>query len=155
LLGQGRVQVINWHRPAAQTDPKRGVVRLGDESPAAFARRVLDTEGTIGRKRRLLVLNDESHHAYRRAADARVRRDEKDDVERATIWIEGLERIHHDREILVTPTDEAKEGAARRWIAAVNADGRWGTWSHVVIKAKADVRPAIDAALAVAVSPLS
>jgi len=45
------------------------------------------------------------------------------------------------------PADDQKETAARRWIAAVNNDGRWGHWSHAVARAKADVRPAIDAAL--------
>jgi type III restriction enzyme len=48
-----------------------------------------------------------------------------------------------------TSKDDAKETAARRWIAAVNGDGRWGTWSYAVVRAKAEVRPAIDAALAV------
>lgn len=100
LLSQVRVQIINWHKLAPATDPKRSVQRLGIESAAAFCRRVLDVDGKLGRKKRLLVLNDEVHHAYRRAPGARVRRDEKEDAERATVWIEGLERIHHDREIL-------------------------------------------------------
>jgi hypothetical protein len=34
------------------------------------------------------------------------------------------------------------------WVAAVNADGRWGQWAHVVIRAKSEVRPAIEAVLA-------
>ncbi len=98
LLGQGRVLVTNWHQLAPATDPKRSVVRLGDESPAAFCRRVI--EPVLGRKRRILVLNDEAHHAYRHRPGAKVGRDEKDDVERATVWVDGLERVHHDREIL-------------------------------------------------------
>jgi type III restriction enzyme len=100
LLSQVKVQVVNWHKLAPATDPKRSVQRLGEESPAAFCKRVLEVDGKLGRKRRILVLNDEAHHAYRRAPGARVRRDERDDVERATVWIDGLGRIHHDREIL-------------------------------------------------------
>jgi len=40
--------------------------------------------------------------------------------------------------------DDQKETAAKRWVAAVNADNQWGEWTHVVVRAKADVRPAID-----------
>ncbi|MEX1006450.1 MAG: DEAD/DEAH box helicase family protein [Acidimicrobiia bacterium] len=98
LLGQAKVLVTNWHQLAPATDPKRSVQRLGEESPAAFCRRVI--EGALGRKRRILVLNDEAHHAYRHNPNAKVGRDEAEDVERATVWIDGLERIHIDREIL-------------------------------------------------------
>ena len=48
-----------------------------------------------------------------------------------------------------TSKDDAKETAARRWIAAVNGDERFGTWSSAVVRAKAEVRSAIDAAFAV------
>lgn len=43
-----------------------------------------------------------------------------------------------------TAADDQKETAAKRWIAAVNADGRWGHWTYRVIRAKAEVRPAIQ-----------
>jgi type III restriction enzyme len=98
LLGQARVLITNWHQLATAVDPKRSVLRLGAESPAAFCRRVI--ERSLGRKRRILVLNDEAHHAYRRIPSAKVTRDEAEDIERATIWIEGLERVHYDRDIL-------------------------------------------------------
>ncbi|MCI0633070.1 MAG: DEAD/DEAH box helicase family protein, partial [Actinobacteria bacterium] len=98
LLGQARVLVTNWHQLAPAGDPKRSVLRRGAESPAAFCRRVLGQK--LGTKRRLLVLNDEAHHAYRHRTGTKVGRDEQADVERATVWIDGLERVHHDREIL-------------------------------------------------------
>jgi hypothetical protein len=43
--------------------------------------------------------------------------------------------------------DQAKQTAAGRWVAAVNADGRWGTWSHAVARDRSEVRPAVDTAL--------
>jgi type III restriction enzyme len=66
-----------------------------------------------------------------------------------------LVRLRSDRFLLLegkgrqTSKDDAKETAARRWIAAVNADRRWGEWSYAVVRSKAEVRPVIDAALAV------
>jgi hypothetical protein len=63
-----------------------------------------------------------------------------------------------DRFVLVegkgrqTSKDDAKETAALRWVAAVNGDGRWGTWSYAVVRAKAEVRSVIDVALTV-ISP--
>jgi len=38
---------------------------------------------------------------------------------------------------------KAKHSAAQRWVAAVNADGRWGQWAHRVVYAKHEVRPAL------------
>lgn len=76
------------------------------ESDAAWLRRVLFRD--LGSKRNLLVLNDEAHHAYR------IRSSEPDDIEadefgdddeaesfykEATVWMEGLDRIHQHRGI--------------------------------------------------------
>jgi type III restriction enzyme len=97
MLGQGRVLVTNWHALAPETDPKRSVLRRGPESDAAFCRRVLGP--ALGNKRRVLVINDEAHHAYRHAAPAK-RGEEAAEAERATVWIDGLARIHRDREVL-------------------------------------------------------
>ncbi len=76
------------------------------ESDTALVGRVLDRE--IGGKQNILVMNDEAHHAYR------IRRDEPDEDEsdlfgededaeeffkEATVWIDGLDRIHKQRGI--------------------------------------------------------
>ncbi len=99
LLGQARVLVTNWHQLLPETDPKRSVLRRGAESDAAFCRRVVEPK--LGRKRRLLVLNDEAHHAYRHKPGSTAKRgEEADEAERATVWIDGLGRVHRDREIL-------------------------------------------------------
>ncbi len=76
------------------------------ESDTSLVHRVLGKE--VGGKQNILVLNDEAHHAYR------IRRDEadadEDDVfgedeeaeeffKEATVWIDGLDRIHKLRAI--------------------------------------------------------
>ncbi len=118
LLGQVRVQVLNWHQLAPREDPKRSVLRRGAESDAAFCRRVLPD---LRSKRRLLVLNDEAHHAWRPPPDLRVRAADRDDLMEATVWIDGLARIHRDREILrcidcsATPMYPGAVGGDRAW----------------------------------------
>lgn len=79
------------------------------ESDTALVKRVLKD---LGGKKNLLVLNDEAHHAYRiRQADVEAAEevetsgdeDEDEDLEElkreATVWIEGLDRIHSQRGI--------------------------------------------------------
>lgn len=76
------------------------------ESETAWINRVLGKE--VGGKQNILVLNDEAHHAYR------IRQEEKDQEEAelfgedeeaedfykgATVWVEGLDRIHKQRKI--------------------------------------------------------
>ncbi len=71
------------------------------ESDTSLVRRVLGRE--VGGKQNVLVMNDEAHHAYR------IRREEPDEGEddtfgdedesdeffrEATVWIDGLDRIH-------------------------------------------------------------
>jgi type III restriction enzyme len=98
LFGSARVLVTNWHALAEAKDPKKGVRQLGRESDAAFCRRVIERK--LGSRRRILVLNDEAHHAYRHKPGTQVGRDEKEDVERATVWIDGLCRIDNSRSLL-------------------------------------------------------
>lgn len=76
------------------------------ESDAAWIERVLGRE--VGGKQNIMIMNDEAHHAYR------IRRDEPDEddalededesdaeefIKEATIWVEGLDRIHKLRGI--------------------------------------------------------
>ena len=71
-------------------------MKRGRESDAAFCRRVLPDLGTSGR---ILVLNDEAHHAYRFPPDLVADQDDEE-LREATVWIEGLERINRQRGIL-------------------------------------------------------
>jgi type III restriction enzyme len=97
-LRQGKVLVRNWHmlmplRPAA--GPK--VVKKGPESDEAFCRRVLEDLATA---QHLLVINDEAHHAWRVPPKSRIPGVSKDEVEEATHWVGGLDRINRSRGIL-------------------------------------------------------
>ena len=81
------------------------------ESDTALVNRILGRE--VGGKQNILVINDEAHHAYRIKRDeaddeqARAVRDEFEDEEdaeeffekEATVWIDGLDRIHKLRGI--------------------------------------------------------
>ncbi len=97
-LAKGKVLVTNWHwlAPEAEVQNVGGapIVKLGAESPEAFARNRL---GELWDDEPLLVLNDEGHHAYRPApvgADAKLTADEKADREEATVWVSGLDKIN-------------------------------------------------------------
>lgn len=117
-LGQIKVQVLNWHQLAPKEDPKRSVLRRGPESDSAFCRRALVD---LGPKKRIMVLNDEAHHAWRPPPGLKVSGVEKDEVMEATVWINGLERIHRDREIVrcvdfsATPMYPGAVGGEKAW----------------------------------------
>jgi type III restriction enzyme len=76
------------------------------ESDTKWLRRVLGT--AFGGKQNILVLNDEAHHAYRIRSESPDA--EEDDIfgedeeaeayfKEATVWVEGLDRIHKHRGI--------------------------------------------------------
>ena len=73
------------------------MVNKGRESEDAFSRRVL---GDLYDRGPVMVLNDEGHHAYRprnveaKGLSAEERREAKTQNEEATVWIQGLDRIH-------------------------------------------------------------
>ena len=106
-LTQGHVVVNNWH-VLAPLDLSGGnkVDKRGKESDTALVSRVLGRE--VGGKQNILVLNDEAHHAYR------IRQETPDEFEEdlfgekeegeeqakeATVWIDGLDKIHKLRGI--------------------------------------------------------
>lgn len=97
-LRKGLVLVTNWHGFAPESEHAEGgktyaVVNKGEESSQAFARRIL---GPLAERGRILVLNDEAHHAYRPAPvrDEQLSRDERAEREEATVWIAGVDRIN-------------------------------------------------------------
>ena len=97
-LRQGRVLVRNWHT-MMPLDPDAGpkVVKKGPESDEAFTRRVLDNYAEY---QNWLVINDEAHHAWRVPPKATTKDFSQDELEEATQWIGGLDRIHKTRTIL-------------------------------------------------------
>lgn len=124
MLGQLKVQVMNWHQLAPKEDPKRSVLKRGRESDAAFCRRVLTDLSPYGR---VMVLNDEAHHAYRFPPDANVGKAEADELREATVWIDGLERIHRHREIL-----RAIDCSATPMYPSVFKDRAWTPFEWIV-----------------------
>lgn len=97
-LRQGKVLIRNWHG-LMPLDPDAGpkVMKKGAESDEAFTRRVL---GELAEARNLLVINDEAHHAWRVPPKSTIKGVAKEDIEEATQWIGGLDRIHKTRGVL-------------------------------------------------------
>jgi type III restriction enzyme len=124
LLGRIKLQVVNWHQLAPKEDPKRSVLNRGPESDAAFCRRTLTALSATGR---VLVLNDEAHHAYRFPPDKQVSRADADEVREATVWIEGLERIHRHRGLL-----RALDYSATPMYPGVFHDRAWRPFEWVI-----------------------
>jgi len=94
-LNQGVVLIENWHTLMPAKEPERSVVRKGRESDEAYTRRVL---GALAAHRDIVVINDEAHHAYRKPADLKISKKQAEergiDLDEATRWIEGLDRLH-------------------------------------------------------------
>jgi type III restriction enzyme len=101
-LQQGRFQITNWHIFQPKDDSRsRSVVQRGEESDFAFCQRVLRE---LGNKRNILVINDEAHHCYRPALlqkefDNDLGPEEEVELQRATVWVSGLDRINRVRGI--------------------------------------------------------
>lgn len=101
-LQQGKFEITNWHLFQPRDDSRsRSVVQRGVESDAAFCRRVLKE---LGNKQNILVINDEAHHAYRPAPlpdeqREKLSQEEITEREEATVWVDGLDRIHAVRGI--------------------------------------------------------
>ena len=100
-LRQGKVIIRNWHalnwETEEQVTKKRSVDKRGARSDEAYVRDVL---GEMARARNLLVINDEAHHAWRVPAGPKVRGVAKSEVDEATKWVGGLDRIHRARGVL-------------------------------------------------------
>jgi len=103
-LRQGQVIIRNWHaltwQTAEQLAKKRGVDRRGPLSDEAYLRDVLEE---MAKAKNLVVINDEAHHAWRVPVGATASDYgdyDKSDLDEATKWVEGLDRIHKARQIL-------------------------------------------------------
>ena len=103
-LRQGKIIICNWHVLSWDTQEKidekieKGRLLSVDKrkhieiSDAAYVRRVL---GSARRADSMIVINDEAHHAWRVSPEAASKYGRtKDEVEKATVWVGGLDRIH-------------------------------------------------------------
>ncbi|GAA0218726.1 DEAD/DEAH box helicase family protein [Castellaniella daejeonensis] len=99
-LNQAVLLIDNWHSLMPLKDVARSVVKKGAESDEAYVRRVL---GALANYKDIVIINDEAHHAYRNRPEAKVSKKEAEalgiNLDDATRWIEGLDRIHKMRRI--------------------------------------------------------
>ena len=112
-LGEAKIVITNYHTFLPRETVSAGkltktVLGAGaqgtfTETPAQVVRRVCRS---FGRKRNLIVINDEAHHCYRRREaqnGEKLTGDEKREAaqrdEEARVWLSGLEAIQHERGI--------------------------------------------------------
>lgn len=100
-LRQGKVLIRNWHALNWETEEKfakkKSVDKRGAKSNEAYVREVL---GELANARNVLVINDEAHHAWRVPAESKVKGVRKEEIDEATKWVGGLDRINEARGIL-------------------------------------------------------
>ncbi|MEK6672057.1 MAG: DEAD/DEAH box helicase family protein [Nitrospirota bacterium] len=100
-LRQGKVLIRNWHTLNWETEEKlakkKSVDKRGAKSDEAYIREVL---GEMASAQNIVVINDEAHHAWRIPAESKIKGVSKEDIEEATKWIGGLDRIHKTRGVL-------------------------------------------------------
>ena len=100
-LRQGHVLVRNWHvlnwETEEKTRKKRSVDKRGPKSNEAYVRDVL---GRMANSQNILVINDEAHHAWRVPAESKIKGVAKDQIEEATKWVGGLDRVNQARGIV-------------------------------------------------------
>jgi type III restriction enzyme len=105
-LRQGKVLIRNRHALNWETKEeiakKKSVDKRGVKSDEAYVRDVL---GELANARNLVVINDEAHHAWRMTSKFGIKgitKEEKEEVEIAKKWVQGLDRIHQRRGILTS-----------------------------------------------------
>jgi type III restriction enzyme len=99
-LNQMNLLIENWHSLMPLKEQDRSVVKKGKESDKAFVKRVL---GKLSSHKDIIVINDEAHHAYRIPAETKISKKQAAefglDLNEATKWIDGLDRIHKELRI--------------------------------------------------------
>ena len=95
---QGNVLIKNWHQLQWETEEqiakKQSLDKRGAKSDYAYTKEVLED---LSSSKNIVVLNDEAHHAWRHRAELKIKKTDdltKSDIEKATKWIEGLDRIN-------------------------------------------------------------
>src|SRR5208337_2101020 len=100
-LRQGKVKIINWHKldweSKERLAKRKTVDKRGALSDEAYCREVL---ADMANAQNIVVINDEAHHAWRISPKSTIKGLAKEDIEQATKWIGGLDRIHRTRGIL-------------------------------------------------------
>lgn len=96
-----RVLIRNWHKLDWESEQqilkKHSVDKRGPKSDEAYVRDVLEEMASA---QNIVVINDEAHHAWRVPPKSRIAGVPKDELNEATKWVGGLDRIHRARGIL-------------------------------------------------------
>ena len=96
-----RALIRNWHKldweSEEQIRKKGSVDKRGAKSDEAYVRDVLEE---MALAQNIVVINDEAHHAWRVPPKSRIAGVSKEEMEEATKWVGGLDRIHRARGIL-------------------------------------------------------
>jgi type III restriction enzyme len=99
-LRQGKILIRNWHALSWENEEqiakRKTVDKRGVKSNEAYVREVL---GEMANATNIVVINDEAHHAWRVPAESKVKGVKREEIEEATVWISGLDRIHSTRNI--------------------------------------------------------
>ena len=99
ILNQARVEIHNWHvlEDSSKEDPakNKSVVKKPPRGDDSYCREF------AGDMHNVIVINDEAHHAYRIKPEDRKAKtqEDKENQREATIWVEGLDRLHSARKI--------------------------------------------------------
>ncbi|MBZ5540494.1 MAG: DEAD/DEAH box helicase family protein [Acidobacteriia bacterium] len=100
-LRQGKFKIVNWHKLDWESEERiakrKSVDKRGALSDEAYVREVLEDMATA---QNIVVINDEAHHAWRIAPKSTIKGVAKEDIEEATKWVGGLDRINRTRGIL-------------------------------------------------------
>ena len=93
--------IENWHTLMPLKEPERSVVKKGAESRTRPSPAVCWASWRAIKD--IIVINDEAHHAYRKPPEVKISKkqaaEQGIDLDEATRWIEGLDRIHKTRRI--------------------------------------------------------
>ena len=126
-MNQSRIVIQNWQALAWDSDEtiakRKEVDKRGSLSDGAYARKILKNS-----YENWFVINDEAHHAYRvQDIDKKLSKEDKESQREATIWIQGLDRIHNVRTILTCydfsatpfiPGSQTNEENLFKWIVS-------------------------------------
>jgi len=100
-LRQGKIEIVNWHALDWESEERiakrKSVDKRGALSDEAYVREVL---GDMATAQNIVIINDEAHHAWRRDPKSTLKGVAREELEEATKWIGGLDRIHRTRGIL-------------------------------------------------------
>ncbi|MDH4129626.1 MAG: DEAD/DEAH box helicase family protein, partial [Spirochaetota bacterium] len=95
-LLQGKIIIENWHTLSWDSEQnlknKKSVDKRGAKSDKAYVKDIL---GEMSNSKSIIVINDEAHHAWRINPEDKLKNLNKSDIDEATVWINGLDRIHN------------------------------------------------------------